>query len=129
MDVLAHDAERTGLWFPCFQADDDVMPARIWCLSNVGAAGVCLGMGVAMSAPDDFQALSFRSQFGAQMLFRVNRVHHRTVSDVGTGHKTNNLRCCGMTHEQATHFFGIAGNAVRSHCRRCFFGHGNEVLG
>ena len=84
MDVLAHDAEGSGLWLPCFQADDDVMPAGVWRLSDVGTAGISLSMGMAMSTSDDFEAIRFCGQFGTQMLFRVNRVHHRTMGNVGT---------------------------------------------
>lgn len=91
MDVLAHDAKGSGLWLPCFQAHNDVVPARIRCLSNVGTAGVGLGMGVAMSTPNDLQAVSFRSQFGTKMLLGVNRVHHRAVCDVGAGHEPDDF--------------------------------------
>jgi hypothetical protein len=91
MDVLAHDAKGPGLWLPCFQADDDVVPARIGSLSNVGTAGVRLGMGMAMSTPNDFQPVGFGSQFGTKMLFGVNRVDHRTLGDVGAGHKTDHF--------------------------------------
>ncbi len=91
MDVLAHDAEGSGLWLPCFQADDDVVPSGIGGLSNVGAAGIGLGVGMAMSASDDFQAVCFGCQFSAQVLFRVNRVHHGAVGDIGAGHESNNF--------------------------------------
>lgn len=91
MDVLAQDAEGSGLWLPCFQADDDVMPAGVWCLSDVGTAGISLSMSMAMSASDDFEAICFGSQFGTQMLFRVNRVHHRAVGDVGARHEPDDL--------------------------------------
>ncbi|MEY3657196.1 MAG: hypothetical protein RL114_1554 [Actinomycetota bacterium] len=98
MDVLAHDAKGPGLWLPCFQADDDVVPARIGSLGDVGAAGVCLGMGMAMSAANDFQTIGFRSQFGTKVLFRVNRVDHRAVGDIGAGHKPNYFRGCGVSY-------------------------------
>ena len=89
MDVLAHDAKGTGLWLPCFQTDDDVMPAGVWCLRNVSAAGIGLGMGVAMCTPDDFQPLRFRSQFSTQMLFGVDRVHQSTVGDIGAWYESH----------------------------------------
>lgn len=116
MDVLAHDAEGSGLRLPCFQADDDVVPARVRSLSDVRTAGVGLGMSVAMSTPDDFEAVCFGCQFGTQMLFRVDRVHHCTVGDVRTRDESDDFRGCGVADEQATHLLGIAGNAVRSHC-------------
>ena len=129
MDVLAHDAKGPGLWLPCFQADDDVVPARVRSLSNVGTAGVRLGMGMAMSTPNDFQPIGFRSQFGTKVLFGVNRVHHRAVSDICASHKPNYFRGCGVSHQETTHLLGVTGDAVRSHCGRGFSRHGNEVLG
>ena len=91
MDVLTHDAKGSGLRLPSFQTHNDVVPARVRCLSNVGTAGVGLGMGVAMSTPNDLKAVSFRSQFGTKMFLGVNRVHHRAMGDVGAGHKPDDF--------------------------------------
>ena len=129
MDVLANDAEGSGLWLPRFQADDDVVPARVRSLSNVGTAGIGLGMGVAVCTPNDLEAIGLGSQFGTKVLLGVDRVHHGAVSDVGARDEPHDFRGCGVADEQATHLLGVAGNAVRSHCGCCFSGHRNEVLG
>ncbi len=129
MDVLAQDAKGAGFGLPCFQADDDVVPARIGGLGDICTAGVGLRVRMAVGTPNNFQPISFSSQFGSQMLFRVNRVDHGAAGDVGTGHEPDDFRGCGVAYQQATHLFGVAGDAVCSHCCRCICGHGNEVLG
>ena len=52
-----------------------------------------------MSASDDFEPICLGSQFRTQMLFRVNRVHHRAVGDVGAGHKADDFRGRRVAHE------------------------------
>ena len=129
MDVLAHDAKGSGLWLPRLQTDNDVVPSRIWGLGDVGTAGVCLGVGMAVRTPNDLKPVGFGGQLGAEMLFGVDCVDHRAVGDVGAGHKPHNFRGCRVSYKETTHLFGVTVDAVRRHCGSCFSGHGNEVLG
>ncbi len=128
MDVLAQDAKGPGYWLPCFQAHDDVVPARIRRLGDVRTAGVGLSVGMAVGASDDLKPLCFGRQLGPQMLFRVNRVHHGAVGDIRAGNETNNFGIRWIAHEQAAHLFGIAGNAVRGHCLTRLGGNRNRLL-
>ena len=99
MDVLAHDAEGSGLRLPCFQADDDVVPARIGSLRNVSTARIRLCMGMAVGTPNDLEAVCLSSQFSAQMFLRVDRVDHRTVRNVGARYKTHDFSRVEMSNQ------------------------------
>jgi hypothetical protein len=86
-------------------------------------------MGMAMGASDDLKTLSLGRQFSPQMLFGVNRVHHRAVGNVGARNETNHFRIIWLPHEQAAHLFWVTGNAVRGHCFARLRGNKNRLLG